>query len=141
MTDYTGDQPPAYNPAPYNGDGPAATGVDPGRTMGIVGLILGIVGFFVFFLAPIAGIIVSVIARNKSKAAGFKNGIAKAGLIVSIIALVANIIVTIALVSIGAALGGAAVDLLEQCQNDPSGVVEFQGQEIPCSQLLEDSGN
>ena len=38
----------------------------PGKTLGIVGLVLAIV-------APVIGIIVSAIARNQSKKAGFQN--------------------------------------------------------------------
>ena len=46
-------------PAPAPGAAPVADG----KTLGIVGLVLA-------FLIPIAGIIVSIIAKNQSKAAG-----------------------------------------------------------------------
>ena len=110
--------------------------VNPGKTLGIVGLILGIVGFVVAFLAPIAGIIVSILGLNKSKRAGQKNGLAVAGVIVSIVALIANIIVTIILVSLAATFGGTAAQIVEQCQADPTGTVEFQGQQFNCEDLL-----
>lgn len=130
MTEYNATPtPPAYDSA--------SPAVNPGKTLGIVGLILGIVGFFIAFLAPIAGIIVSILGLNKSKKVGQKNGLALAGIIVSIIALIVNIIAVVAFVALFASVGGSAVDLLEQCQNDPTGVVEFQGEQIPCSQLLE----
>lgn len=59
---------------------PAPAGVDyPGKTLGIVGLILAIV------LGGVVGIIVSAIALNQSKAAGYKNTPAKAGLIIGIV--------------------------------------------------------
>ena len=57
---------------------------DPGRTLGIVGLILAIVGSFV-------GLIISIIAFNQSKKAGFNNGLAKAGIIVGIITTLLSI--------------------------------------------------
>ncbi|MDN5770184.1 MAG: hypothetical protein L0H24_04730 [Microlunatus sp.] len=66
--------PPGGNPygAPQYGGPPAQ---DPGRTMGIVGLVLAI-------FCNLIGMVVSIIAYNKSKTAGFKNNIALAGIIV-----------------------------------------------------------
>lgn len=133
MTDYSAS-PAQPNP------GSSTPAVNPGKTLGIVGLILGIVGFVVLFLGSIAGLIVSILGLNKSKKAGQKNGLAVAGIIVSIVALIANIFATIAIVaaiSLAASLGGSAVEILEQCQSDPTGIVEFQGEQIPCEQLLE----
>jgi hypothetical protein len=83
------DQPPpppdSGNPygAPQYGGPPAQ---DPGRTMGIVGLVLAI-------FCSLIGMIVSIIAYNKSKAAGFKNNIALAGIIVGAVLFVVGIIV------------------------------------------------
>ncbi len=61
---------------------PAASGAAPatypGKTLGIVGLILS-------FVAAIVGLIVSAIALNQSKKAGFKNTPAKVGLILGIV--------------------------------------------------------
>jgi hypothetical protein len=133
------------NPAPYtNNDGaPAYTNQDgapaanPGKTLGIVGLVLGIVGFLVAFLGPIAGLIVSIIGLVKSRKVGQKNGLAVAGIIVSIVALIANVIVTILLISLGLAFGGTAIDMVEECQSNPTGTVEFQGESIPCEELLQ----
>lgn len=125
------------NPVPYaqqNGQPPTE---NPGKTLGIVGLVLGIVGFFILFLAPIAGLVVSIIGRNKSKRAGHKNGLAVAGIIVSIVALLANIIAVIVFVSFAATFGGAAVELVEQCEANPTDTVEFQGQQISCEDLLQ----
>ena len=50
----------------------------PGKTLGIVGLVLAIV-------APVVGIIVSAIAMNQSKTAGYPNKLAKIGLIIGIV--------------------------------------------------------
>jgi uncharacterized membrane-anchored protein len=60
----------------------APPGTDyPGKTLGIVGLVLSIV------VGGIVGIIVSAIALSQSKAAGYKNTPAKAGIIIGIIVL------------------------------------------------------
>lgn len=61
---------------------------DPGRTMGIVGLILAI-------FCSLVGLVVSIIAYNKSKAAGFKNNIALAGIIVGAVLFVVGVIVNL----------------------------------------------
>lgn len=76
-------------PAPAQSDG---------KTLGIVGLILA----FVFALA---GLIVSAIARGQSKKAGVSNGPATAGLVLSIIFLIGQVIWVI--VAIAAAASGA----------------------------------
>ena len=63
----------------------------PGKTLGIVGLVLAIV-------APVVGIIVSAIALNQSKAAGYPNKLAKIGLIVGIVLTVLIVVLYAALV-------------------------------------------
>ena len=63
------DQAPQYYGAPVE---------DPGKTLGIVGFVLA-------FVFAIAGIVVSAIAKKKSREAGFDNQLAKWGLILSII--------------------------------------------------------
>lgn len=69
---------------------PAPTAAeDPGKTLGIVGLVLAIV-------APVVGIIVSAIARSQSRKAGFDNKLAKIGVIVGIVLTVLGIIGMIA---------------------------------------------
>src|SRR5690606_11587196 len=79
------------SPTPY-GQAPMAGTEDPGKTLGIVGFVLA----FVFSLA---GLIVSIIARNKSKAAGFENQLATWGMILSIIFMVLGIIFSIVVFS------------------------------------------
>jgi uncharacterized membrane protein YbaN (DUF454 family) len=65
---------------------PAPTAGDfPGKTLGIVGLVLAIV-------APLIGIIVSAVALNQSKKAGYENKLAKIGLIVGIVLTVLIIV-------------------------------------------------
>lgn len=75
---------PAYGGAPYG-----APAEDPAKTLGIVGLVLSI-------LVPIAGLIVSIIAKKKSEAAGFTNNTpAKVGVILGWILTILGVIVTI----------------------------------------------
>jgi hypothetical protein len=81
---------------------PAPTAEDPGKTLGIVGLVLAI-------LAPVIGIIVSAIARSQSQKAGFQNQFAKIGLIVGIILTAVWLIGVIAYVVFFAAAIGANV--------------------------------
>ncbi len=95
---------------------PAA--VNPGHTLGIVGFILA------FFVSP-AGIIVSAIGLSKSRKSGNKNGLALAGLILSIVFLIIAIVVTAVLV-------GAAVELLNQCTGLGGGVQQINGVTITC---------
>ena len=68
--------------APQYGGPPAQ---DPGRTMGIVGLVLAI-------FCSLVGMVVSIIAFNKSKQAGFKNNIALAGIVVGAVLFVVGLI-------------------------------------------------
>lgn len=58
---------------------------DPGRTLGIVGLILAI-------FCNLIGLIISIIAYTRSKNAGYKNNIALAGIIVGAALLVISLI-------------------------------------------------
>lgn len=87
-------QPQVFSAAPDVAGVPAAAPVapqpvqpagDPGKTLGIVGLILA-------FLLPLIGLIVSIIAKSKSKKAGFKNGFALGGIIVSIVFMVLTVL-------------------------------------------------
>jgi hypothetical protein len=80
---------------------PAAAPVSDGKTLGIVGLVLA----FVFSLA---GLIVSIIARNQSKAAGVPNTPATVGIVVSIIGLIIGVIAVIANIALFATLGTAS---------------------------------
>ena len=70
----------------------------PGKTLGIVGLVLAIV-------APIVGIIVSAIALNQSKSAGYPNKLAKIGLIVGIVLTVLIVILYITVFAVAFSSG------------------------------------
>ena len=76
---------PSYAAPTQAGYAPPA---DPGKTLGIVGFVLA-------FVVSLAGIIVSAIALSKSRKAGYPNGFALAGLILSIVFFVVGIIIAI----------------------------------------------
>lgn len=78
---------PTYTPQQQGAAAPVAE--DPGKTLGIVGLVLA-------FLAPLIGLILSIIARNQSRNAGFENKLAKAGIIVSIVFMVLIVLIYVA---------------------------------------------
>jgi hypothetical protein len=104
---------PAPVPAPVASDG---------KTLGIVGLILA----FVFSLA---GLIVSLIARGQSKAAGVPNTPATVGIVISIIGLVLGLIWIIVFAVGGAALFGG---LAQVCAEYGPGVWDVNGVEYTC---------
>lgn len=114
------------DPNPYSAPaGPAQppAGVDyPGKTLGLVGLIVAI-----FF--NIIGFIISLIAFNQSKAAGYKNGPAKAGIIVGAVLFVLGVIGTIIFVIAGAALFGGVLDM---CSQLGSGTWDVNGTTYTC---------
>jgi hypothetical protein len=111
-------------PAPAPVPAPAAS--VPGKTLGIVGLIAAIVWPF-----QLLGLILSLVARSQSKAAGVKNTPAKAGIIVSIILLVLTIVGIILSIVLGAAaVGGAYAEL---CEGMDPGVYELtDGSTVTC---------
>ncbi len=81
---------------------PAPAPVADGKTLGIVGLVLA-------FVFPLAGLIVSIIAKNQSKAVGVENTPAKIGVILSIIFLVLYVIFFIIYIVAFAALFSTGV--------------------------------
>ncbi len=81
-----GAQPPAYAPAPPAPVGPPIE--DPGKTLGIVALVLA----FVFTLL---GLILGYVARSQSKKAGFDNTPARIAIILSWIFIGIGIVVSV----------------------------------------------
>ncbi|HEY5821375.1 MAG TPA: hypothetical protein VIT20_05340 [Propionibacteriaceae bacterium] len=71
--------------AEYQATPPVAPADYPGKTLGIVGLVLAIV-------APLIGLIISIVAKKQSREAGFENQLAKIGVIVGAILTVLGII-------------------------------------------------
>ena len=118
--------PPPYEPAPGQGPGPEPSGTyyqqpaaeDPGKTLGIVGLILS-------FFTAVIGLIVSAIALSKSKKAGFKNTPALVGVIIGAIGTVFAVILIIVAVSAAVALG-------QRCAELGPGVHQEGGVTITC---------
>jgi uncharacterized membrane protein len=104
----------------YAGNAPVAE--DPGKTLGIVALVAA---FFISLL----GLILGIVALNQSKKAGFKNGPAKAAIIVSIIFMVLGIIAAIVVFSI---LGTAGAQFAQICAENGPGVWEVNGVEYTC---------
>lgn len=94
MADYQASTAPSTTAAPLPAD-------YPGKTLGIVGLVLAIV-------APVIGIIISAVALNQSKTAGYPNKLAKIGIIVGIVLAVVGIIASIAYFAFVASTIGTA---------------------------------
>lgn len=114
------DPMPAAAPPPSGAPVPAPPGTDfPGKTLGIVGLILA-------FFTTIIGLIVSAVALNQSKKAGFKNTPALVGVILGSIGVVIGIIVAIVAIV-------GAVALVNQCAELGDGVHEVNGVTITCN--------
>jgi hypothetical protein len=74
---------------------------DPARTLGVVGLVLAI-------FANVIGLVVSIVAFTKSKRAGFKNGVALAGIVI-------GAITTLGVLSVAIVGGVAAKGLVDTC--------------------------
>ena len=118
-----GQQPPAYGQQPgYQQPGyqppPAAGGDFPGKTLGIIGLVLS-------FFTTIIGLIISIVALRQSKKAGFKNTPALVGVIIGIVTTVLAIIIG------GIAIAGV-IALLNQCAQLGPGVHEVNGVTVTC---------
>ena len=112
-------------PTPSNGGPPPApayaqpAATDPGRTLGIVGFILA------FFVSP-AGILVSAIGLVKSRKAGRKNGLALAGLILSIVFFIVTVLFLVG-------VAATVASLLAQCADLGGGVQTIIGGAVTCA--------
>ncbi len=113
-------QQPGYGQQPAHGQQspPAAGGDFPGKTLGIIGLVLS-------FFTTIIGLIISFVALRQSKKAGFKNTPALAGVIIGIVTTVLAIIIG------GVAIAGVMA-LLSQCAELGPGVHEVNGVTVTC---------
>lgn len=90
------------NPAPQPQPAPAYN-EDPGKTLGIISFIMPFVSL------GVVGLILGIIARKKSKAAGFNNGLALAGIILSIISIVVALIFIVVAIL-------ATVNMAQKCR-------------------------
>ena len=105
-------------PAPGYGQQPGAVAEDPGKTLGLIGLILA-------FLVSLVGLIISVVAYRKSKAAGHKNTMALVGIIV-------GAVITLVYV-VGGIIGGVALaKVAQQCGELGPGVHQQNGTTYTC---------
>lgn len=115
---------PTYPSAPPAPAGAAPGAPVPGKTFGIVALIVA-------FFANIIGLILGIVALVQSRKAGHKNTPAVWAIIVGAVLTVVGIIVAIVLVSIFAA---GAADLLRQCADLGPGTWTLDnGVTITCS--------
>ena len=64
---------------------PPPAAADPNKTLTIVGFVLS-------FLCSLAGLIICIIAYNKSKALGYKNNLALAGIVIAAVLMVGGLI-------------------------------------------------
>lgn len=78
--------------APISFDQPTAIS-DPGKGLGLAGMIVGIASIFSGLAVGIVGLILSNMAKTKSEAAGFVNTFAKVGRITSTIGIASNAII------------------------------------------------
>ncbi|MBX9718828.1 MAG: DUF4190 domain-containing protein [Microbacteriaceae bacterium] len=108
--------PPAYSAAP-------AAPINPGKTMGIIALVLSILPF------QLIGIILGFVALGQSKKAGQKNGFALAAIIIGFIGLVLFLIF---IVAGGALFGSLFGGLTQVCSELGSGVWEIDGVTYTC---------
>ena len=84
-------QPPMSPPQPSLNSTPPSVGPageDPGKTLAIVGVVLA------FFFA-LVGLVVSIVAKNKSKAAGFNNTLATVGIWLNASFMILGVLITI----------------------------------------------
>jgi hypothetical protein len=96
-------------------------GENPGKTMGIVGLVLSFLGCL-----SIVGIILSIVALSRSRKAGYGNGPAIAGIIVGALMLIGTII-------LGIVLWQGVQAVAEACEGVPAGgTTELNGVVITC---------
>lgn len=111
--------PPNYPPQGYQQPQQGAPSGDfPGKTLGIVGLVLSL-------FTTIIGLIISIVALRQSKKAGFKNTPALVGVIIGIVTTVFAII-------FGAIAIAGVVALLSQCAELGPGVHNVNGVTVTC---------
>lgn len=79
---------PAMQPAQpaMSAPQPAMAQVDPGHSLGLASLILSLLGF------TLISLILGIMGMKKSKEAGMSNGLAKAGVIISVVSIILGVI-------------------------------------------------
>ncbi|TXK18810.1 DUF4190 domain-containing protein [Homoserinibacter sp. GY 40078] len=124
--------PAPAGPPPYSTGAPAYVAAEPpahaGQGLGLAALIVGLVGLVVWFVAPIAAIILGGIARSKAKAAGARTGTGTAGLIIGIVLVVIH-----TLIVVGFAL--LLAQTIQTCQELGPGVWHQGGVTYTCGDV------
>ncbi|QAY64017.1 hypothetical protein ET495_13175 [Xylanimonas allomyrinae] len=106
---------------------------DPGKTLGLVGLIGA-------FVVPIGGLICSIIGRSKSKKAGFDNKLALWGIIISAVSLAATLVLSVLVIVGTIANVNAEVDKAEEAfKNSEQSFDDGSKADAPWSSESEDS--
>jgi heme/copper-type cytochrome/quinol oxidase subunit 1 len=96
------------------------TGVNPGKKLGVIGLILA-------FPFQLIGLIVSIVALRKSTKAGFKNPAAIWGIVVGLVGTITlAIIIAVAVAAVSASASF--------CAENGAGVFENNGVTITCGE-------
>ena len=122
---------PAYAAGTPGAPVPPAPGADyPGKTLGIVGVVLSILGFFSGGFLSIVGLILGAVANGQSKAAGLKNGPAKVAIILGVISLVLGLILFIVAIAVAIPF---FTQLAATCAELGPGVHEVNGVTYTCS--------
>lgn len=125
---------PAAEPAAqsYQAAAPAAPADQPAPAASQPGKVLGIVGLILAFIIPPVGLILGIVALVQSKKAGAKNGIALTAIILGAIFTIAWILFWIIIGITAAAVGGGLLEVAELCAAGADSV-EWNGQIIDCS--------
>ena len=114
-----------------------STGAAPGQP--VPGKTLGIVAFVLSFFLQLLGLILGIVALVQSRKAGHKNGFALAAIIISAVLGVLALIIGGLIVAGIVAAAQFGVGAIQECQQlGDSGTVEFQGQEVSCSVILDE---
>lgn len=128
---------PAAEPAAqsYQAAAPAAPAYQPAPAASQPGKVLGIVGLILAFIIPPVGLILGIVALVQSKKAGAKNGIALTAIILGAIFTIAWILFWIIIGITAASLGGSVMEIAELCQSGAESV-EFMGETIRCTDVM-----
>jgi hypothetical protein len=131
MTDSSGTPytppPPAYPTAPPPATGPAGGSPQPGAP--VPGKTLGIVALILAFFVQLVGLILGIIALVQSRKAGAKNTPALWAIIISIVLGIIGIIIAVVLIG---GLIAAGTDLYNQCLEMGGGTQTIDGVAITC---------
>ncbi|MER2136119.1 MAG: DUF4190 domain-containing protein [Arthrobacter sp.] len=116
-------------PSPYGYQPPAP---QPGKTMGIIGLILSCLFFIPF--ASLVGVILSIVAFVQSRKARMSNGPALAGIIIGAVVFLLTLLATVALFFFAVDTASTIYDV---CTEPGAGTIFVDGERIDCGDFAE----